>query len=160
VFATGLTTIHTLLCFGAIAAGIPAIRALFGHATGGSWAWIFLILAGAATATGFLFPFLGATPAFVTGIVSTVILVLVFAARLVFGGAGVWRRVDALGQTASLYLLVFVLIAQLFQKVPALNASAPTGSELPFAIAQATCLAAFVWIGWRLWRRTSPGVAA
>ncbi len=161
MFATGLTTIHTLICFGAIAAGVPAIRAPFGHPVGGvRWTWVFLGLAAAATATGFLFPFLGATPAFVTGLVSTLVLALVLVARLAFGGVGGWRRVDALGQTATLYLLVFVLIAQLFQKVPALNALAPTGSEPPFAIAQALCLAVFVWIGWRLWRRASPGVPA
>ena len=32
----------------------------------------------------------------------------------------------------ALYLNVFVLIAQLFQKVPALKALAPTQTELPF----------------------------
>ena len=37
----------------------------------------------------------------------------------------------------ALYLNVFVLIVQSFQKVPALKALAPTQSEPPFAIAQA-----------------------
>ena len=158
MFANGLTTIHTLICLAAIAAGIPAIRALFGHPAG-SWTWIFLILAAAATGTGFLFPFAGVTPAFATGLVATVVLVLVFTARLAYGSRGGWRRVDALGQVASLYLLVFVLIVQLFQKVPTLNVLAPTGSEPPFAVVQAICLAAFVWIGWRFWRNIPPGIA-
>jgi hypothetical protein len=60
----------------------------------------------------------------------------------------------------SLYLLVFVLIAQLFAKVPALNALAPTGSEPPFAVAQLICLAVFVWIGWRALRHRHTGLAA
>ena len=44
----------------------------------------------------------------------------------------------------SLYLNVFVLVAQLFQKVTALNALAPTQSEPPFAVTQLVVLAIFV----------------
>ena len=44
----------------------------------------------------------------------------------------------------SLYLNVFVLVAQLFQTVPALKALAPTQSEAPFAITQLVVLAMFV----------------
>ena len=44
----------------------------------------------------------------------------------------------------SLYLNVFVLIVQLFQKVPALKALAPTQSEPPFAVTQLVVLALFV----------------
>lgn len=44
----------------------------------------------------------------------------------------------------SLYLLVFVGVVQAFLKVPPLHALAPTGSEPPFAIAQAIVLAAFI----------------
>jgi len=44
----------------------------------------------------------------------------------------------------SLYLNVFVLIAQSFMKVPALKALAPMGSEPPFAIAQGATLATFI----------------
>jgi hypothetical protein len=44
----------------------------------------------------------------------------------------------------SLYLNVFVLIVQLFRKVPALNAMAPTQSEPPFKITQLVVLAIFV----------------
>ena len=44
----------------------------------------------------------------------------------------------------SLYLNVFVLVVQLFQKVPALKALAPTQSEPPFAVTQLVVLALFV----------------
>jgi hypothetical protein len=40
-------------------------------------------------------------------------------------------------------LNVFVLIAQAFQKVPVLNALAPTGSETPFKITQGAVLVVF-----------------
>jgi hypothetical protein len=44
----------------------------------------------------------------------------------------------------ALYLNVFVLIAQLFMKVPALKALAPTQSEPPFLVAQILVLLIFV----------------
>jgi hypothetical protein len=119
----------------------------------------FLATAIATSVTGFMFPFVGATPAFVVGIVALAILALVLLARYGRHRAGRWRAVDAVGMVASLYLLVFVLIAQLFQKVPSLNALAPTGSEPAFAVVQLACLAGFVWIGWQTLRRGGPGYA-
>ena len=44
----------------------------------------------------------------------------------------------------ALYLNVFVLIVQLFQKVPALKALAPTQSEPPFVVAQSVVLLIFI----------------
>jgi hypothetical protein len=43
----------------------------------------------------------------------------------------------------GLYLNVFVLIAQLFMKVPALKALAPTGTEPAFKLTQLTVLVIF-----------------
>jgi len=42
------------------------------------------------------------------------------------------------------YLNVFVLIVQLFQKVPVLKAMAPTQSEPPFLLTQLVVLALFI----------------
>jgi hypothetical protein len=47
----------------------------------------------------------------------------------------------------SLYLNVFVLVVQLFLKVPALNALAPTQSETPFQLTQLVVLALFAALG-------------
>ena len=47
----------------------------------------------------------------------------------------------------ALYLNVFVLIVQSFQKVPALQKLAPTQSEPPFIIAQTIALLIFVVLG-------------
>ena len=44
----------------------------------------------------------------------------------------------------ALYLNVFVLVVQLFLKVPGLHALAPTQSEPPFAITQGVVLLLFV----------------
>ncbi|WP_245281472.1 hypothetical protein [Rhizobium sp. AAP43] len=61
--------------------------------------------------------------------------------------------------TASLYLNVFVLMAQAVLKVPALNALAPTGSEPPFLVVQVIVLAAFLWLGYRAVRGFRPMTA-
>lgn len=47
----------------------------------------------------------------------------------------------------SLYFNVFVLVAQAFQKVPALKALAPTQSEPPFAVAQVVVMVIFIILG-------------
>jgi hypothetical protein len=153
MFADTLTSVHTLLSFAAILLGFAALPAWLGHGGRRRWTPAFLAVAILVTATGFLFPFVGVTPAFVTGIVASAIFVAVLVARF---GSSRHPRIEAVGLVASLYLLVFVLIAQLFAKVPALTALAPTGSEPPFAIVQAICLAAFVWLGWRAWRVHGP----
>jgi hypothetical protein len=44
----------------------------------------------------------------------------------------------------SLWLNVFVLIAQLFMQVPALRPLAPTGSAPPFLISQTVVMIAFI----------------
>jgi hypothetical protein len=58
--------------------------------------------------------------------------------------AGVWRKTYAINAVIALYLNVFVLIAQLFDKVPTLPALAPTKTEAPFKEAQLATLVAFV----------------
>ena len=61
--------------------------------------------------------------------------------------AGGWRRTYVISAVIALYLNVFVLIVQLFEKVPALNALAPTQSEPPFKITQVVVMAVFVVLG-------------
>jgi len=73
-----------------------------------------------------------------------VVLAVAIIARYAFRLAGPWRAVYVIGAGIALYLNVFVLIVQLFQKVPALKALAPTQSEPPFAFAQGGALVIFV----------------
>jgi hypothetical protein len=47
----------------------------------------------------------------------------------------------------ALYLNVFVLVVQAFQKLPALQPLAPTQSEPPFLIAQLVVMAIFIVLG-------------
>jgi fatty acid desaturase len=60
---------------------------------------------------------------------------------------GAWRWIYPVNVVISLYLNVFVLVAQLFQKTPALKPSAPTQSEAPFLIAQLVVMALFIVLG-------------
>jgi hypothetical protein len=72
--------------------------------------------------------------------------VLAFAipARYLLHLAGAWRRVYAVSASIAVYLDVFVLVAQLFIKVPSLHALAPTGSEPPFVISEIVVMAPFI----------------
>jgi hypothetical protein len=97
------------------------------------------------SATGFLFPIRGFTPALGTGIISCVLLVFygLYSKRL----AGAWRWIYVATASSALYLNVLVLIVQSFQKLPFLKPLAPTQSEPPFLIAQVTALIVFLLAG-------------
>jgi hypothetical protein len=79
--------------------------------------------------------------------VSLLVLAIAIVARYARHLIGAWRWLYAVNVVLALYLNVFVLIAQLFQKVPALKAIAPTQSEAPFLVAQLVVLALFVVLG-------------
>jgi uncharacterized membrane protein len=94
--------------------------------------------------TGFLFPIQGVTPGLKLGVISLVMLAVAILARYAMHLAGAWRKIYVITAVISLYLNVFVLIAQAFMKVPALKAMAPTGSEPPFLISELVVLVLFV----------------
>jgi len=60
---------------------------------------------------------------------------------------GAWRKTYVVSVVLALYLNVFVGIVQVFRRVPALQALAPTQTEQPFKLAQLSVLAVFVAIG-------------
>jgi hypothetical protein len=63
------------------------------------------------------------------------------------------------GVVLLLYLNIFVLVAQLFLRTPALIASAPTQSEPPFLVTQLATLVLFLWLGRAALRGYSGGPA-
>jgi uncharacterized membrane protein SirB2 len=83
----------------------------------------------------------------VVGAISLLVLVVAIVARYGRHLVGAWRWMYVVGAVVALYLNVFVLIVQLFLKVPALNAIAPTQSEPPFLVAQLALLAVFIALG-------------
>jgi len=97
------------------------------------------------------------------GIISLAVLAIPVPARYTLHMAGAWRSIYAVGATLALYLNVFVLVVQLFEKVPALHALAATQSEAPFAIAQLLVLTGFIVLGTlatKRFRRARLGAAA
>jgi len=141
------TVIHVIISLIAIVAGFIVLGGLLTAQRMSLMTLIFLLFTAATSVTGFLFPFNGFTPAIGVGIVAIIILILTVIARYMFRLVGGWRLIYTAGAVISLYLNVFVLIVQSFQKVPALNAYAPTGSEPPFAATQGVVLALFVIFG-------------
>jgi hypothetical protein len=94
--------------------------------------------------TGFGFPFDHLLPSHIVGILSLVVLVIAIFARYLQHLAGAWRNAYVICAGVALYLNVFVLVVQLFEKVPALRVLAPTQKESPFVVAQLTILVLFV----------------
>jgi MFS family permease len=80
----------------------------------------------------------------IAGVISLVALAGAIAALYGYRLAGSWRWIYVVSALLSLYLNIFVLIVQAFQKISLLNALAPTQSESPFAVVQAVVLVIFV----------------
>jgi hypothetical protein len=151
------TAFHVLLSLIGIAAGlVVAYGLLTSNRMDRLTAW-FLGTTVATSVTGFLFPFHGITPGIVVGIISMFTLAAAIYGRYSRHLDGVWRKAYVIGAVVSLYFNMFVLIVQSFQKVPFLNALAPTQTEPPFAIAQALNLVAFIAIGVLGVKKFQPG---
>ncbi|HXM08473.1 MAG TPA: hypothetical protein VN946_00830 [Terriglobales bacterium] len=105
---------------------------------------IFLFTTVLTSVTGFAFPFDHLLPSHKVGIISLVALALAIPARYALHLAGPWRWIYVVSAQIALYLNVFVLIAQLFEKVPTLKALAPKGTEPPFLVTQLVVLLLFV----------------
>jgi hypothetical protein len=138
-----LTLFHTAISLVGIASGFVVIVAMRSARIPPTWTFIFLASTVATSVTGFLFPFVQFLPAHGVGIVSLVALSIALFALYKERLAGNWRLTYAVAAALSLYLNVFVLVAQLFRRVPTLHALAPTETEPPFAIAEALVLIAF-----------------
>jgi hypothetical protein len=141
------TILHTLISLVAIFTGFVVLFGLLAGNRLDAWTKWFLITALATTVTGFFFPFHGVTPAIKLGIISSVVLVVTIYARYGKRLAGAWRWIYAVGAVLTLYFNVFVGIVQSFEKIPALNAMAPTQTEQPFKLTQLSVLGLFIVLG-------------
>jgi hypothetical protein len=141
------TKVHVVISLIGIASGLIVLFGMLAAQRFDRWTALFLLSTLATSVTGFLFPFHGVTPGIVVGIISVVVLGIAIFARYPQHLSGSWRWIYVVSAVVALYLNVFVLIAQLFQKVPQLKELAPTQSEPPFAIAQLGVLLLFVLLG-------------
>src|SRR5271165_4445160 len=122
------TLFHVALSLIGIGAGFVVVYGLLTSKMYDGWTKLFLVTTVATNVTGYLFPVHKLTPGHVVGLVSLIVLTFAILARYRHRLAGGWRRTYAITAVAALYLNVFVLIVQLFEKVPALKAVAPTQS--------------------------------
>jgi len=141
------TKVHVVISLIGIASGLIIVFGMLAAQRFDRWTALFLLSTLATSVTGFLFPFHGVTPGIVVGIISVVVLAIAIFARYPQHLRGSWRWIYVVSAVVALYLNVFVLIAQLFQKVPQLKALAPTQSEPPFAVTQLGVLVLFVLLG-------------
>ena len=157
---TTFTIIHVVISLVGIATGLVVAAGLLNAKRLDGWTILFLVSTIATSLTGFGFPFERLLPSHIIGAISLVVLAAALYARYVRLMAGGWRSIYVVTAVAALYLNVFVLVVQLFLKVPALNALAPTQSEPPFAIAQSLVLLVFVALGAAVKRFGAAAIAA
>lgn len=152
------TVLHVIISLVAIATGLVVLVGMLGSKRLTGWTAQFLLTTILTSVTGFMFPINGFTPALGTGVVSLVVLAVALLALYGKHLAGAWRWIYVATAVAALYLNVFVLIVQSFQKVAFLTAMAPTQSEPPFLIAQSVALVLFIVLGLVAAFRFRPGL--
>jgi hypothetical protein len=138
------TVIHVLISFLGIGSGIAVAMGLLVGKSLNRLTPVFLASTALTSISGFGFPFTHLLPSHIVGIISLVFLAIAILARYALHMSGAWRSIYVVTALLSLYLNVFVLVVQSFQKVPALKALAPTQKEPPFLVAQLTVLGIFI----------------
>ena len=143
---TGLeafTLFHVVLSLIGIGSGLVVLAGFLNAKLLNRWTALFLATTVLTSVTGFLFPFHEFLPSHGVAIVSLIVLAIAIAALYGRHLAGAWRKAYVITAMLALYLNVFVLVVQLFRRVPALKAAAPTQSEPPFVAAQVAVLIVF-----------------
>ncbi len=154
------TLIHVVISLIGIGSGIVVLWGMIRNKPLDGITAIFLTTTVLTSLTGFGFPFSHVTPGIIVGVISLLVLAIAVMARYGFHLAGAWRLVYVVSALMALYLNVFVLVVQSFEKVPGLRALAPTQSEPPFVAAQLIVLAAFVVLSLVAGRKFRPNATA
>lgn len=138
------TTVHVIISLVGIASGFIVLFGLLRGALFSRWNSLFLITTVLTSITGFGFPNTKVTPGIILGVLSLIVLAIAGLALYARHLNGAWRRTYVITAMIALYFNVFVLVAQLFEHVPAIHALAPTQTEAPFKIAQLLLLILFI----------------
>ncbi len=141
---TAFTLFHVALSLVGIGSGLVVLYGFLASKWSSGWNTLFLITTVATSVTGFFFPFHRFLPSHAVGILSLVVLGIAIFARYRYHLVRGWRRTYVITALIALYFNVFVLVAQMFQKIPALKALAPTQTEAPFKLTQLVVLVLFV----------------
>ena len=139
---TTFTQVHVVISLIAIFAGAVVAFGLLTAKRLDRWTMLFLVTTLLTSVTGFFFPFRGLTAPIWFAIITLVVLAIGIFARYGRKLTGAWRWIYAVAAILALYLNVFVLIVELFLRVPALKALSTT--HAPFLVAQLVALVIFV----------------
>jgi hypothetical protein len=139
--------IHVLLSLTGIITGLVVVGGFMAGVRFRGWIATFLVTTVLTNLTGFGFPFRTLLPSHIVGGISLLILPVAFVALYPKGLAGGWRRVFVVTSMSALYFNVLVLLAQLFQKVPALIVLAPTPQSPLFLGIELLALVLFLVLG-------------
>ena len=153
---TAFTLFHVALSLIGIATGLVALYGMLTSRYLAGWTSWFLITTIATSVTGYFFPVHKLLPSHIVGLISLIVLALACFALYKRNLAGGWRLTYVVTAVIALYLNVFVLVVQSFEKVPSLKALAPTQTEPPFKIAQLTVLILFAILGFIAAKKFRP----
>ena len=140
---TPFVFLHVLISLVGILSGLVVVYGLLTAKRLDGWTAVFLGTTVATSVSGFFLPAIRFLPSHGVGIVSLLVLPVAIFALYRRGLEGPWRRTYVIAAMLALYLNVFVLVVQLFLKVPALKALDPTQSGPPFVLAQSSVLTLF-----------------
>ena len=132
------TKLHVALM--GIVSGLVVLYGMLGAQRMPGWTALFLATTVLTSVTGFMFPAVTITPA--------------------VRANGAWRWIYVVTALLALYLNVFVLVVQSFQKIAFLHQLAPNGSEPPFLVAETIVLLTFLWLGFGAVRKFHPEAMA
>lgn len=153
------TIVHVIISLFAIASGLLVVCGMICSRWLPKLTVLFWVMTALTSVTGFMFFLSPAqpkmfTPAAGTGLVATIVLLIALMALYARHLYGRWRWIYALGVVISLYLNVFVLIVQVFEKVKLVNPAAPMigppfaeSTQFQFVVTQATALLIFAMLG-------------
>ena len=130
------TIVHVIISLVGIGSGLIVLFGLLNGKLFSPWNGLFLLTTILTSVTGFFFPYTKITPGIILGVLSLITLAIAMYALYARHLSAGWRRTYAVTAMIALYFNVFVLVAQLFEKVPAIHALAPTQTEPPFKIVQ------------------------
>jgi hypothetical protein len=155
-FLSLFTLVHVAISLLGIGSGAFVMYGFLKSLRLDRWTSFFLATTILTSLTGFGFPADHITPAHIVGIVSLLVLGLTVYARYSRQLQGKWLGIFVIGSSSAFYLNAFVLVVQLFLKVPALKTIAPTQTELAFVISQSVLLVGFIALGVLALKRFRP----
>ena len=159
------TLLHVIISLVAIGSGLIAVVGMLGSRRMPGWTGLFLGMTVLTSATGFLFPITGFTPALGVGAISLALLTGALFALYAQHLDGPWRWIYVVTAVAALWFNIFVLIVQSFEKLTILNPKAPQvgppfaePQNTHFVIAESVALIVMILLGALAVRRFRLGV--